>query len=148
MSFGQIFSFRRSHGQFESDCRRGWIWVSLTHTPALRCLLTTGSYRRITCIFILDSLGQRHPQTIRNLQHLMTIHNAMKKPDFVVKTALVFHATLTMSSELICCKQVPLQMNFYDCGLHAIHLSQKFSEDPDKFCQIILVGGPSSNQVN
>jgi hypothetical protein len=70
----------------------------------------------------------------------------MRRPDFFVKTALVFHVTLTSSRELICLKQVPVQKNSYDCGLHTLHMSQRFLEDPDRFCQIILVGSLSYSQ--
>ncbi|KAF4617751.1 hypothetical protein D9613_006040 [Agrocybe pediades] len=79
-----------------------------------------------TYIFILDSLGTRHPQACKKLAKYLEMEAADKKG--IEK----FNSALGKSAF------VPVQPNFCDCGVYLLHFARIFMNEPLKYCQSIL----------
>ncbi|OCH91910.1 cysteine proteinase [Obba rivulosa] len=79
-----------------------------------------------TYIFIFDSLGNRHPQAVKNLSAYLQMEAQDKKGVEDTSPAEGKHAL------------VPSQLNYSDCGVYLIHYVATFMSDPTRFSQIIL----------
>lgn len=80
-----------------------------------------------TRIFILDSLGNRHPQAMKQLNKWLELEAMDKK-----KLESVTPAIAKMVP-------VPVQPNYCDCGLYILHFSKTFMSDPIYFCQTVMI---------
>lgn len=77
-------------------------------------------------IIILDSLDQPHPKTRSNLKAYLTEEGKAKLDiDVTVEQAVT-------------AKGIPLQPNYYDCGVYLLAYMDKFLADPKNFVSRIL----------
>ncbi|KAJ3568744.1 hypothetical protein NP233_g5517 [Leucocoprinus birnbaumii] len=83
-----------------------------------------------TRIFILDSLGNRHPQAMKQLNKWLELEAMDKKGIESVTPAISKMAP------------VPVQPNFCDCGVYILHFAKTFMTDPQKFFQIMMKERP------
>ncbi|KAF9454782.1 cysteine proteinase [Macrolepiota fuliginosa MF-IS2] len=79
-----------------------------------------------TKVFIMDSLGNRHPQAMKQLSKWLELEAMDKK-----KIETVTPAVAKMAP-------VPVQPNYCDCGLYILHFAVTFMSDPQRYCQIIM----------
>ncbi|EMD31406.1 hypothetical protein CERSUDRAFT_119788 [Gelatoporia subvermispora B] len=77
-------------------------------------------------IFVFDSLGNRHPQAVKNLIGYLQMEAKDKKGLDETSPAEGKQAL------------VPSQLNYSDCGVYLIHYVATFMSDPVWFSQIIL----------
>ncbi|KAJ7157523.1 hypothetical protein C8R43DRAFT_883291, partial [Mycena crocata] len=88
-----------------------------------------------TFVFILDSLGSRHPKVMQVLAQYLQAEALDKKgtPLEGSSKAVGRHAHVSCS--------VPHQPNFCDCGIYLLHLAQTFFSDPSRYCNLITAVG-------
>lgn len=79
-----------------------------------------------TRIFILDSLGTRHPQAAKVLRLYLEMEAKDKKQVEITREPISKNA------------QVPIQPNFCDCGIYLLHFVQTLMKDPERFNRIML----------
>ncbi|KAH0832102.1 hypothetical protein J3R83DRAFT_13011 [Lanmaoa asiatica] len=79
-----------------------------------------------TYIFILDSLGTRHPQAIKVLKQYLTSEAQDKRNFDEVRDAVGKQV------------QVPVQPNTWDCGIYLLHFVKVFMSAPSELLEQIL----------
>nr|GAT60133.1 predicted protein [Mycena chlorophos] len=80
------------------------------------------------CIFVLDSLGNRHPRVGSILSQYLR-QEALQKKNIPMEQS----TNPTYQHAL-----VPQQPNFCDCGLYLLHFAQTFISRPEDFVRIIF----------
>ncbi|XP_006462672.1 hypothetical protein AGABI2DRAFT_179332 [Agaricus bisporus var. bisporus H97] len=80
-----------------------------------------------TKIFILDSIGNRHPQAMKQLNKWLQLEAEDKKK--ISKPASAFTKLVSL----------PVQPNFSDCGIYVIHFVQTLMGDPEHYCKVIMM---------
>ncbi|KZT09310.1 cysteine proteinase [Laetiporus sulphureus 93-53] len=78
-----------------------------------------------TYIFTFDSLGTRHPQAIKTLTQYLQMEARDKKGIEVTREVMGRNAL------------VPMQPNYWDCGIYVLHFVRMFLSDPDAYFQLI-----------
>ena len=83
-------------------------------------------------IVVLDSLGGKHPQTVKDILEYLTVEwdtNA-----FIDKSNADF--PFNSSEMVIASPKCPGQSDLSSCGLYLIEYVSKIFEDINKFCQL------------
>ncbi|KAK8153935.1 hypothetical protein BKA80DRAFT_243190, partial [Phyllosticta citrichinensis] len=81
-----------------------------------------------TTIIVFDSLGATHPKTVKTLKQYI-IAEAKAKLELVLTPRDI---------QTINAKEIPLQPNYYDCGVFVCGYFEKFMQDPDGFVKKIM----------
>ncbi|CAO3679978.1 unnamed protein product [Umbelopsis ramanniana] len=95
----------------------------------------TGSSPNSPWIFLLDSLGNRHPKSFQCLQQYLSAE---------VKERLNVDLDRTGCKPQSCYGKVPRQRNYCDCGVYLLHYAEVFLSDPRKY--LTLLSGKRDQQ--
>ncbi|KAH0586387.1 hypothetical protein H2248_007625 [Termitomyces sp. 'cryptogamus'] len=91
--------------------------------------ISTPEIEHVTYIFTFDSLGTERLPAIDRLSRYLKQEAQDKLMRSDTSDAVGFKA------------QVPVQPNFYDCGLYLLHFAETFMSDPDHYSRIIRTRG-------
>ncbi|KAJ7140224.1 hypothetical protein C8R43DRAFT_836874, partial [Mycena crocata] len=80
-----------------------------------------------TYVFILDSLGSRHPKVVKLLAQYLQAE-ALDKKGISSEGS---RKAVGKDAHVSC--SVPHQPNFCDCGIYLLHLAQTFISDPSRY---------------
>ncbi|KAG2187689.1 hypothetical protein INT44_005379 [Umbelopsis vinacea] len=86
-------------------------------------------------IFLLDSLGNRHPKSFQCLQQYLAAE---------AKERMNVDLDRTGCKPLSCYGKVPRQRNYCDCGVYLLHYAEVFLSDPQKY--LTLLSGKRDQQ--
>ncbi|KAK7545066.1 uncharacterized protein J3D65DRAFT_664264 [Phyllosticta citribraziliensis] len=81
-----------------------------------------------TTVIVFDSLGATHPKTVKTLKQYIIAEAKAK-----LGLALTARDIQTINA-----KDIPLQPNYYDCGVFVCGYFEKFMQDPDGFVKKIM----------
>jgi Ulp1 protease family, C-terminal catalytic domain len=83
-------------------------------------------------IFLLDSLGNRHPRSFQCLQQYLAAE---------AKERMNVDLDRAGCKPLSCYGKVPRQRNYCDCGVYLLHYAEVFLSDPRKYLTLLSVSG-------
>jgi hypothetical protein len=88
-------------------------------------------------IFLLDSLGNRHPKSFQCLQQYLAAE---------ARERMNVDLDRDGCKPLSCYGKVPRQRNYCDCGVYLLHYAEVFLSDPRKYLTLLSVSDIECNE--